>query len=176
MKTINIKGKEYVPVNERLKYFRENYKSYKLLSELVSNVNGVCVFKATVLNDKNEPVANGYSQEKEDDTRSVVNKTSYIENSETSAWGRALGNFGIGIDSSVASADEVANAIKQQEETKPKQFADQSVLEKIKKCESVFELEEIWNKLPETEKTVYKGKVKDRKEYLQSVEQKEKND
>lgn len=175
MKTINIKGKEYVPVNERLKYFRENFKDYKLLSELVSNENGVCVFKATILNEKNEPVANGYSQEKENDIRSMVNKTSYIENSETSAWGRALGNFGIGIDSSVASADEVANAIKQQDAVKPKETkpgADQSILDNIKKCEDVYELEEIWDGLPEAEKLIYKGKVKDRKEYLQSKEKK----
>jgi hypothetical protein len=45
---------------------------------------------------------------------SLVNKTSYIENCETSAWGRALGNLGIGIDASIASAEEVITAIAQQ--------------------------------------------------------------
>ena len=50
---------------------------------------------------------------------SYINKTSFIENCETSAWGRALGNLGIGIDTSIASAFEVNNAIIQQE-TKPK--------------------------------------------------------
>ena len=125
MKTVNIKGKEYVPVNERLKYFREKFEGYGLISELISNQNGVCVFKATIYNERGVPVATGYSQEKEDDTRSMVNKTSYIENSETSAWGRALGNFGIGIDSSVASADEVANAIKQQEAPRGTKTLDQ---------------------------------------------------
>ena len=44
-----------------------------------------------------------------------INKTSYVENCETSAWGRALANFGIGLDTSVASADEVQNAIANQE-------------------------------------------------------------
>ena len=48
-----------------------------------------------------------------------INKTSYLENCETSAWGRALGNFGIGIDTSVASANEVGNAIANQ--SKPTQ-------------------------------------------------------
>jgi len=45
--------------------------------------------------------------------------SSYIENCETSAWGRALANFGIGIDTAVASADEVGNAIKQQQDDTP---------------------------------------------------------
>ena len=52
--------------------------------------------------------ATGYAYEKEGST--FINKTSYIENCETSAIGRALGIFGIGIDGSVASAEEVRNA------------------------------------------------------------------
>ena len=39
--------------------------------------------------------------------RIFINKSSYVENCETSAWGRALANFGIGVDSSIASAEEV---------------------------------------------------------------------
>ena len=35
MKTINIKGKEYVTVNERIKAFRNNYKDYALTSEII---------------------------------------------------------------------------------------------------------------------------------------------
>jgi hypothetical protein len=49
---------------------------------------------------------------------SFINKTSFVEVCETSAWGRALANFGIGIDSQVASANEVANAIAQTDTTK----------------------------------------------------------
>ena len=50
-----------------------------------------------------------HAYEKEGST--FINKTSYIENCETSAVGRALGFLGIGIDGSVASADEVKTAI-----------------------------------------------------------------
>lgn len=164
MKTIDIKGKQYVPVNERLKYFRENFQGYRLLSELVSNVDGVCVFKATVYNEKGEPVASGYSQEKEADTRSMVNKTSYIENSETSSWGRALGNFGIGIDSSVASADEVANAINTTNHTTKK--ADTSVMAKIQVAKTRKELEAIWKDLDEDEQDLYIDKIKVRQSIL----------
>ena len=62
--------------------------------------------------------ATGFAQE--DRTSSMINKTSFVENCETSAWGRALGNLGIGIDESVASAEEVDMAIKKQEITQPK--------------------------------------------------------
>jgi len=93
MKTIDIKGKPYITVNERLKYFRENFKGHSLLSEMVSNENGVVIFKATILNENDRVIATGYAYEKEGS--SFINKTSYIENAETSSWGRCLGNFGI---------------------------------------------------------------------------------
>ncbi len=114
MKSTNIKGKQYVEVNERIKYLRENFKGYQLLSEIVKLEGGVCIIKAKLVNAEGIEVANGLAYEKEGST--FINKTSYIENCETSAWGRCLGNFGIGIDTSVASADEVKNAIKQQSE------------------------------------------------------------
>lgn len=110
-KTTNIKGKEYVEVNERIKYFRESgeYKGWSLTSEVYHLDADSCVIKASVLNDKGEIVANGFAQE--DKSSSYINKTSYVENCETSAWGRALANLGIGIDTSIASSNEVAMAI-----------------------------------------------------------------
>lgn len=116
MKTIDIKGKPYVEVNERIKYFREHFKGWALISELISNENGVCIFKASVIDENGVVKATGYAYEKENST--FINKTSYIENCETSAWGRALGNLGIGIDISIASYEEVANAIENQKEPK----------------------------------------------------------
>lgn len=108
MKTIDIKGKKYIEVNERLKYFRENFKNWTLESEIVSLDSGVCVFKAIIKNENGTVIATGHAYEKEGS--SFINSTSYIENCETSAWGRALGNLGIGIDTSIASAEEVLNA------------------------------------------------------------------
>lgn len=113
MRTINIKGKEYVPVNERVKYFRANYPDYTLLTELVSLDADSVVIKATIYDENGRAVATGYAQE--DRGSSNINRTSYVENAETSAVGRALGMFGIGIDAAMASADEVANAIDRQE-------------------------------------------------------------
>jgi len=113
LKTVNIKGKEYVEVNERIRHFRENYPEGSIVTELVSNNGGVCVFKAIIYN-MDQIVATGHAYEKEGST--FINKTSYIENCETSAIGRALGILGIGIDGSVASAEEVKNAIANQDQ------------------------------------------------------------
>lgn len=118
MRTINIKGKEYVPVNERVKEFRTKYPELRVLTELVSLDENSVVMKATVSDMEGNILANGYAQE--DRGSSNINKTSYVENCETSAVGRALGMFGIGIDASMASADEVANAIDRQEALKQK--------------------------------------------------------
>jgi hypothetical protein len=117
MKTINIHGKQYVEVNERIKYFRENYKGWSLTSEVIDLTENRCVIKASILNEQARVIATGTAYEMQGS--SYINKTSFVENCETSAWGRALGNLGIGIDTSIASAFEVNNAIKQQE-TKPK--------------------------------------------------------
>jgi len=111
LRTVNIKGKEYVEVNERLKAFREMYPNGSIMSEIVSHQDGVVVMKAIIVID-GQIRATGHAYEKEGST--FINKTSYIENCETSCWGRALACLGLGLDTSVASVEEVANAIKQQ--------------------------------------------------------------
>ena len=117
LKTINIKGKEYVEVNERLIYFRKNFPHYSLVSEVIEKTETSILIMASVIDENKTTIATGLAEEEKGST--FINKTSYVENCETSAWGRALANFGIGLDTSVASANEVQNAIAQQEE-KPK--------------------------------------------------------
>lgn len=114
--TVDVKGKNYAEVNQRIKAFRMVYPNGAIVTELLSNENGMCIFKATVLDDERLPLGTGTAYEKEGST--FINKTSYIENCETSAVGRALGMCGFGIDTSVASYEEVSNAIKNQEQTK----------------------------------------------------------
>lgn len=116
LNTVDIKGKAYVLVNDRLKYFRENFKDWRLVSDVVDLNEKRIVIKANIINPKGDIVATGLACEIAGS--SFINKNSHVENCETSAWGRALANFGIGIDSSVASADEVANAIMNQNKNK----------------------------------------------------------
>ena len=115
--TTNIKGKEYAEVNQRIKAFRMVYPEGTIYTEMISNEDGVCVFKAKVYANGNEVInsllGTGHAYEKE--SSSFINKTSYIENCETSAVGRALGMAGFGIDTSICSAEELSNAQLQQE-------------------------------------------------------------
>ena len=115
IKTTDIKGKEYAEVNQRIKAFRMVYPQGTIQTQMISNENGVCIFQARIYDDFNRLLGTGTAYEKEDS--SFINKTSYIENCETSAVGRALGVCGFGIDVSVASAEEVQNAIANQEPT-----------------------------------------------------------
>lgn len=112
LKTVEIKGKFYVEVNERLIYFRNNFPNYSLTSEVLEKTDKSILILATITNEEGKVIATGLAEEEKGST--FINKTSYVENCETSAWGRALGNFGIGIDTAVASANEVGNAIANQ--------------------------------------------------------------
>lgn len=115
IRTTNIKGKEYAEVNQRIKAFRMCYPEGFIRTQLLSVENGVCIMRAEVgIGETILGTGTAYENEKS----SYINKTSYIENCETSAVGRALGMAGFGIDTSVASYEEVANAINQQERTK----------------------------------------------------------
>ena len=123
IKTTEIKGKDYAEVNQRIKAFRMVYPTGSIETEMTSNENGICIFKAIVGyainvngNEIKHILGTGTAYEKENST--FINKTSYIENCETSAVGRALGMAGFGIDTSVASAEEVQNAMVQQDEDK----------------------------------------------------------
>ena len=117
MKGIDIKGKTYITVNERLKYFRENYKGWSIVTEIINSDSEICLMKAEILDEYNDVMATGHAYEEAQS--SFINKTSHVENCETSAIGRALGCLGIGIDESVATFDEVATAINKQAEDKP---------------------------------------------------------
>ena len=112
IKTTDIKGKEYAEVNQRIKAFRMCYPNGSISTEILFLADGVVTMRATVCNEEGQILGTGTAQEKE--TSSFINKTSYIENCETSAVGRALGMCGFGIDTSVASAEEVQNAIHNQ--------------------------------------------------------------
>lgn len=121
IKTTDIKGKDYAEVNQRIKAFRMIYPQGTIKTILVSNNDGICVFRAEAYeyekcnengNYESKLLGTGTAYEKENST--FINKTSYIENCETSAVGRALGMCGFGIDTSVVSAEEVQNAMANQ--------------------------------------------------------------
>ena len=115
-KTTNIRGKQYVEVNERIKFFRQEkrYENWAINTEFPMLTTDEALCRCTITDRDGMVVAVGHAHEVK--AASNINKTSYVENCETSAVGRALAMLGIGIDASIASANEVETAIEQQEE------------------------------------------------------------
>lgn len=140
IKTTSVQGKEYAEVNQRIKAFRQVFPTGQIATDMISNENGVCIFKASVgyYTEDGDYIglATGTAYEKEGS--SFINKTSYIENCETSAVGRALGMCGFGIDTSIASAEEVQNAINNQRMTDPTQAEPKATPKQIEVLKKTY--------------------------------------
>ena len=113
--SIKIHGKDYVLVNERVQEFHKLYPNGSIRTDLVEFSDERFIVKAEVCPDVNDRMRIFTGLAYELVGSSQINKTSALENCETSAVGRALGWLNIGIDGSIASAEEVENAIHQQE-------------------------------------------------------------
>ena len=111
---VNIHGKEYHTVAERVAAFRAVSADLTIETEIVRWEGDDVVIKASI-SDSGKLIATGLAHEVRGSTN--INKTSHVENCETSAIGRALAAFGMG-GTEYATADEVANAITQQNEAK----------------------------------------------------------
>lgn len=136
----DIKGKQYGEVTERVKAFRYVYPQGTIETEFVSNDvykgdgSKVCIFRAKVYDDKGNLLSTGTAYEKENS--SFINTTSYIENCETSAVGRALAMAGFSIGTTIMSYEELSNAELQQELLKPITEAQIKTLQGlIKQCQ-----------------------------------------
>lgn len=113
MKAVTIKGKQYIPVNERIKFLAENF-DYSIESDYSYDIERkMWIVKSTLRLKKGDDwfTYTGMAQEIESGNYKEVNFTSALENAETSAVGRAIAFAGIGIDTGIASADEVNKAI-----------------------------------------------------------------
>lgn len=141
-KTTNIKGKEYVQVNDRIIFFRNEprFQGWGLESEILNLDSDSCVIRATIKNADGIVMAQGLAQE--DRSSSYINKTSFVENAETSAWGRALANLGIGIETSIASAQEVSMAVSKQAMPEKKKLT-QEIADKMKAAMDSGESEKV---------------------------------
>lgn len=110
-KAIDIKGKKYVLVSDRINYFNENYPNGSINTELVSSPNSeMVIVKSTVIPDVDKPARQFSDYSQAVIGEGMVNKVAALENASTSATGRALAYMGIGVIDSVASVDEMHKA------------------------------------------------------------------
>jgi len=120
---VNIHGKEYITVGKRVYDFREKFPKYRLLTEIIVENDNKINMKAKIKDDDNNIISTGYSEEIR--SSSNINKTSALENAETSAVGRALAFFHgdyMGTDYNIASAEEIQQARKRQRQNPDEPF------------------------------------------------------
>jgi len=108
---VDIRGKQYLTVARRINDFREQHPDYGIHTEILSVNEDAVVCRAVITDKEGRQLSSGIAEEKRNSSN--INKTSAVENCETSAVGRALAFFGMA-GTEIASADEVANAINQQ--------------------------------------------------------------
>ena len=163
---VNIHGKEYFTVAERVSAFRETSADLTIETEIVRWDGDDVVVKASI-SDNGKLIATGLAHEVRGSTN--INKTSHVENCETSAIGRALAAFGLA-GTEYATADEVANAISQQQEKEIQSRINELLIENtqtiLKYSESVLAIKagialkdystasEEWFSLTDEDKTI----------------------
>lgn len=163
---VNIHGKEYHTVAERVSAFRSVSADLTIETEIVRWEGDDVVVKASI-SDNGKLIATGLAHEVRGSTN--INKTSHVENCETSAIGRALAAFGLA-GTEYATADEVANAISQQQEKEIQSRINELLIENtqtiLKYAESVLAIKagialkdystasEEWFSLTDEDKTI----------------------
>ena len=110
------KANYYEPVVSRVARFRFLFPDYSMTTELIDLCEHRVIMKTIICNFDGQELASGFAGE--EFSSSFINKTSAIENCETSSWGRALANLGVNASGNIASADEINNAKLNQDTTK----------------------------------------------------------
>ena len=114
MPTIDIEGKAYTTVANRINVFRKFFPDYSIATNIISDDDIKVVVQTKITTPNNIVVATGLAEEFRG--KNIINTTSALENAETSSIGRALACLSLG-GSEYASANEVENAISQQNST-----------------------------------------------------------
>jgi len=108
-KAVDIQNKKYVLVSDRIIYFNDTYKDWSIVTSIENLTENSVIMKATIKTWKEWQIFTWFAQEV-NDGNNFINKTSMIENAETSAVGRALAMMWIWVIDSIASVDEIKKA------------------------------------------------------------------
>ena len=107
---VSIHGKQYKTVALRVGEFRVDHPEWGIETSIHTANDEIVIMRAIIFNGE-QIIGTGYAEEQRGS--SMINKTSALENCETSAIGRALAACGYA-GTEYASANEVENAIHQQ--------------------------------------------------------------
>jgi hypothetical protein len=107
---LGLSGEGYAPVADRVRLFYERYPTGRILTHLVRRTDDEVVFRAEVFRgpSEREPAATGWAAEREGD--GDINTVACLENTETSAVGRALANLGFVASKHRPSREEMEKA------------------------------------------------------------------
>lgn len=145
---VNIRGKDYMTVALRVQKFRETHPTWSITTHIEDRTDDYVVMAAEIRNEEERLIATGHAEEFR--KSSQINGTSALENCETSAIGRALALAGFG-GTEFASANEVQNAIHQQEKPHPKRKALEVAFAAV---DSMASLQALWANLSAEDKKV----------------------
>ncbi len=138
--TIDLKGKAYAQVKDRLKEFRHDNPN-GLIETTPTFLDDGIMFKARILKDKADLTsaeATGHSFAK----TTEKDKEKQFEKQETIAVGRALALLGYASDGEIASSDEMEAFLADRQEKLAEQIMD--VTEEIGNCGTEEELQKYW--------------------------------
>ena len=112
---VKIKGKDYKLIGKRVQEFRKEKPDWCIETEILQQTETTVTIRAKISTSTGYLKATGIAREEKSDDYKSVNHTSWVENCETSAIGRALAVFGYGGTVEFASAEEVSDATIKQE-------------------------------------------------------------
>ena len=156
---VNIRGKEYLTVAYRIKQFRVDHPDWQIHTDIVHMDDDRVVVRAEICDSASVTIATGHAEEKR--SSSQINQTSALENCESSAVGRALAFAGYG-GSEIASADEVQNAIYQQQNNPDPRV--EKMTKAVNACGSLADLKTVWGAMSEADRKVMHSIFSKRKE------------
>jgi hypothetical protein len=149
MKTINLQGKEYAQVVERIKEFRKDCPNGLIETFPTIQEDGQVMFKAKVLKNK----ADSNSAEATGHSLGMNKGIKAFEKLETIAVGRALAMLGYASDGEIATGEEMEEFISFQEEKKDKHRNE--ITEKLLECKTLENLKEVWSSLTAEDKKTF---------------------
>ena len=135
---LNMRGNSYTEVSKRIEIFRLHFGlEYSMQSELLVDDGTRVVIKTSIANKDGMVIAVGHAEERRDSSN--VNKTSAMENCETSSWGRALANLSLH-GGKVASAEEIKTAQNHQEMIDGWEQWGNAAIAQVQACKTLDEL------------------------------------